>query len=61
MTIRSVRLGLSFKWYDLWIGAYWSRQDRCLYVCPMPCVVLSVAFGRSEKMWGMMADAAGGE
>lgn len=25
-----------FRWYDLWIGAYWDRKARVLYVCPVP-------------------------
>lgn len=36
-----------FAWYDLWIGAYWSRKDRTLYVCPLPFVVIRVRLTRS--------------
>jgi hypothetical protein len=25
-----------FRWYDLWIGAYWDRDAKVLYVCPVP-------------------------
>jgi|JI9StandDraft_1071089.scaffolds.fasta_scaffold365936_2 hypothetical protein len=28
---------LFFAWYDLWIGAYWDRERRMLYLCPVPC------------------------
>lgn len=28
-----------FAWYDIWIGAYWDRKARVLYICPIPCVV----------------------
>lgn len=27
-----------FAWYDLWIGAYWDRKVRVLYICPLPMV-----------------------
>ncbi len=27
---------LFFRWYDLWIGAYWDRGNRVLYMCPIP-------------------------
>lgn len=25
-------------WYDLWVGLYWDRQKRWLYVLPLPCL-----------------------
>ena len=25
-------------WYDLWIGAYWDRRNRRLFLLPLPCV-----------------------
>lgn len=28
-----------FLWFDMWVGAYWDRVGRMLYVCPLPCVV----------------------
>ena len=34
-----MRVSLQFLWYDLWIGAYYDRAKRTLYVCPLPCVV----------------------
>jgi hypothetical protein len=32
--------GLSFLWYDCWVGWYYDRDARVLYVCPLPMVVL---------------------
>lgn len=32
-------------WYDLWIGAYWDRARRRLYVLPIPCVGVVIEFG----------------
>lgn len=33
MTIRPF-----FRWYDLWIGAYYDRDARALYICPLPMI-----------------------
>jgi hypothetical protein len=32
---------VSFAWYDLWVGAYWDRKGRVLYVCPLPTLLLT--------------------
>ena len=36
------RVRVFFAWYDLWVGAYWDRKARTLYVCPLPCVVVQI-------------------
>jgi len=35
---------LVFAWYDLWIGAYWDRRSRVLYVLPLPCVGVRISW-----------------
>lgn len=27
-----------FAWYDMWMGVYWDRKSRRLYVMPLPCI-----------------------
>ena len=39
MTIRFI-----FAWYDLWVGAYWDRQGRRLYILPLPMVGVVLTF-----------------
>ena len=33
-----MRVRFLFAWYDLWVGAYWDRTFRRLYILPLPCV-----------------------
>ncbi len=37
-----------FRWYDLWIGAFWDRKTRTLYVCPVPTLGIKIVFGRAR-------------
>lgn len=38
------KIWFEFVWQDLWVGAYWSRSIRTLYVCPLPCCCIKVQF-----------------
>jgi hypothetical protein len=42
------RFGIVFAWYDLWVGAYWNKAKRRLYVLPCPCVGFFVDFRGSR-------------
>lgn len=39
MTIR-----LIFAWYDCWIGMFWDRAQRRLYILPLPMIGIVVQF-----------------
>lgn len=36
-------------WFDMWIGAYWDRKSRILYVAPLPCVVFIFSFRQTPR------------
>lgn len=35
------RASVRFAWYDLWVGAFYDTAKRTLYVCPLPCLLLT--------------------
>lgn len=37
-----------FAWYDMWIGIFWDRSRRRLYILPLPCIGVVVEFGRAR-------------
>lgn len=40
-----MRVKLYLAWYDLWVGVYVAWAKRTIYVCPLPTVVIEVAWG----------------
>ncbi len=37
-----MKVSFSFLWFDLWVGAYYDRAKRVLYVCPLPMCVIRI-------------------
>ena len=44
MTIRPL-----FAWYDLWVGVFWDRISRKLYILPLPCIGIVIHFPRTRS------------
>lgn len=43
-----MRIRPIFAWYDLWVGAFWDRERRRLYLLPLPCIGVVIQFGPLE-------------
>lgn len=45
-----------FAWYDWWIGAYWDRSNRLLYLCPLPMVGVKLRIPREplKRLLGLL-------
>lgn len=35
---------IKFRWYDIWVGFYWDRKNKWLYICPFPCIAVVIKF-----------------
>jgi hypothetical protein len=46
----SQRLRIVFAWFDFWIGGYWNREAKRLYLFPVPFAGLRIDFGPLEKV-----------
>ena len=44
-----VKVRFLFAWYDLWIGAYWDRKSRALYILPVPMFGIVLEFKRATE------------
>ena len=43
-----MKISLAFVPFDLWIGAYWNKENRVLYICPFPTIAFRIELGRGN-------------
>lgn len=56
MKIGSWEIRLLFAWYDLWVGAFYDKKNRRLYVCLLPMLGFVIQFGAKEMFSGSELD-----
>lgn len=39
-----MRIRPLLAWYDLWVGVFFDRQKRRVYVLPFPCIGIVIEF-----------------
>ncbi len=38
-----MKIKFQFLWYDFWIGAFYDRAHKVLYICPLPMCVIRIS------------------
>jgi hypothetical protein len=41
---RRIAIKLLLAWYDIWVGVFWDRQRRKVYILPLPCIGIVVEY-----------------
>ena len=42
------RIRPMFAWYDFWVGVFYDKPRRRLYIFPIPCFGVRITFGGYE-------------
>lgn len=43
-----MKIRLLFAWYGIWVGAYWDRKSRDLYLLPIPMLGVVIHIPRRQ-------------
>lgn len=44
-----MKISFLFAWYDLWVGFFWDRKNKWLYILPIPCFGVILKFKNYEN------------
>jgi len=43
-----MRIEFLFAWYDLWIGLFWDKKKKWLYILPFPMFGIILKFNKEK-------------
>ena len=46
---KKIIVKIQWRWFDLWIGFYYSKKKKTLYFCLIPTVPISIRKGTDEE------------
>ena len=56
-----MRIRFICAWYDLWVGAFYDREKRHLYILPVPCLGVRIAWPDADgEYWTDWTDPCPG-
>ncbi len=45
-----MKIKLFFKWFDFWIGFFFDRPGRAVYICPIPMFGVKISWGKPSPI-----------
>lgn len=40
-----------FAWYDFWVGVFFDRRNKRVYILPLPMFGIVAAWGEENRWW----------
>jgi hypothetical protein len=52
-----MKIKFLFAWYDFWVGFYWDKKNRSLYILPIPMFGFVIQFGCKPQFSDELIDS----